>query len=354
MNFSAFIQRGHFSVCCFLVIVAATTVSKAAAEYEVQGKVRQSIAGFNGSKLEYSNEFTVYVRDCSWLIKIIETNGNGGVWQRELGSTNGTEIFESGMPLDGINLFANRETVLQAFISSNTLPVDRSDDGIVGHLWLMFASQCYWTSLRTSRLTPVFDWRASVGVNPKATMEADWELLGGPGSLPREVTYLGQWDQTNGLYRITGTNSVEGTLIPSGFTFEECHAGPFDPNKMIYSTVVRKRVEAVVTSVRSVCSRMILLPVLGGGRTAIVDWRLKERNSGNSVPSYIIQDSKQWPSVEEAKGILKAAEQAHGGSAPTALVQSHRTPVLVALVCAFMLGPLGIYFLWKRSTLHTG
>ena len=35
--------------------------------------------------------------------------------------------------------------------------------------------------------------------NPDLKVSAQWQLLNGPGALPREVGYLGQWDETNRL-----------------------------------------------------------------------------------------------------------------------------------------------------------
>ena len=63
-------------------------------EYEVDGLVSQTMIQFNGTNLHASASFTVYVRDCGWMIKTVETNELGGIVDREIGSTNGTEIFE--------------------------------------------------------------------------------------------------------------------------------------------------------------------------------------------------------------------------------------------------------------------
>jgi hypothetical protein len=349
------------------VVVAFTSW---AAEYEVEGKIRQSIVQVNSITQEYSCDFTIYVRDCSWLIKTIDHDGNGTIWQREVGSTNGMEIYESNVRLDpagpakqGTENDDRTKTITsgartsklpgQCFISGNSIPVELLDKGVNGHLWLMFASQCYWGNLNTNWLTPVYDWHASVGANPKGKVAAEWELMGGPGSLPLQVRYLGEWGQTNGLYRVTGTNSVQGILIPSGFVFEESHVGALQSNGVIHGMTVRKRVEADVTSAKAVCSRQSLIPVLESG-TVIVDWRLKEPTSVNSVPSYIMRHSGKWPSVEEAKAILKAAQQSQDSFGQIRLAQLHHTPVLVVLMCAFLLGPLGIYFVWRRSGKNAG
>src|ERR1017187_4705020 len=125
----------------------------------------------------------------------------------------------------------------------------------------MFASQCYWTKLKSERLTPVYDWHAAIAAHgSRRNVTAKWELLAGTGSLPREVAYLGQWGETNGLYRAKGTTLAGSTLIPNGFVFEERYVGPIQGNSLIHGMALRKRVEVEVTAIRPVCSKASLLP----------------------------------------------------------------------------------------------
>jgi ankyrin repeat protein len=158
-----------------------TRSASSAYEYEVDGLVNQTITQFNGTNLHASASFTVYVRDCSWLIATTETNEAGGMVAREIGSTNGTEIYECTHGLGGFGPMMGQ-------IESNNIPVGEQDSAVVGHLWLMFASQCYWPNLNSDQLTPIYDWRASVaaasiGFGNHQKVSADWELLNGLGSL---------------------------------------------------------------------------------------------------------------------------------------------------------------------------
>jgi hypothetical protein len=113
----------------FLIIIFGATNICLCNEYEVKGSIRQSIIDFDSPRFEYTNEFTVYVRDCDWLIQTTERQA-GHVCVREVGATNDTEIYES-----------------TGMIKSKGIPVELLDRGVVGHLWLMFASQCYWKNL---------------------------------------------------------------------------------------------------------------------------------------------------------------------------------------------------------------
>ncbi len=252
-------------------------------EYEVDGLVNQTMIQFNGTNLHASASFTVYVRDCGWMIKTVETNELGSVFGREIGSTNGTEIFECE---DGSGMgFAD--------IESNNIPVGEYDSAVFGHLWLMFASQCYWPALNSDQLTPIYDWRASVaaassmfGNRQKAS--ADWELLNGPSSLPREVRYLDAMNRTNAIYTITGTNSAGGMLFPAGFVFKQ-----FNGDRLT------KRVEVEVTAIRPVCSRANLIPLPSKG-TMVVDRRF-DSGVPNRPPSYQNPVFGQWLSADESK-----------------------------------------------------
>jgi hypothetical protein len=315
--------------------VIGVAFSSSGAEYEVKGTITQEINYTKMPVVRTTNEFTVYVRDCAWLIQTVENDGNGHSWQREVGSTNGVEIYE----LNG----------RRAFISDTSIPVELLDKGVDGHLWLMFASQCYWGSLHTDQLTPVYDWKASVGANPDRKVTAEWDLLNGPGSLPREVRYLGEWDETNGLYRATGTNSVSGMLIPSGFVFEERNVGSIKPNTFIHEMALRKRVEAAVTSVQAVCSRKNLMPDWGNGELITIDWRLKKAGSGHNVPSYFTPESEKWPSVELADKLVKAQHPHHD----LVLKQPASNPTAILIVmCVFLVVPPIIYFALNRPRKH--
>jgi hypothetical protein len=305
-----------------MLMAAATAVSGRAAEYEVTGNIRETIVQ-NGNRgdLCCTNGFTVFVRDGAWLIRTFETNTIGAVMKREFGSTNGRDIYgitvssqpaapanPAGTNSPGPANVRRPQPYNLAEITTTGIPVGNLDKDMHAHLWLMFASQSYWTHLTTNRLTPVYNFNAAAPLNPNLTVEGTWDLLGGPGSLPREARYLGQWGETNGLYRVTGTNLVGGVLIPSSFFFEERHVGPIEGDSLVHSMALRKRVDAVVTSVKPVCSLTNLLPVMEE-RTIIIDRRL-----AGSLPDYLNPTPGKWPSVQEAGPLAadRQAQQARG------------------------------------------
>jgi hypothetical protein len=224
------------------------------------------------------------------------------------------------------------------------VPVGQMDDAVVGHLWLMFASQCYWPNLKTDHLTPVYDWHASIAAGGgKLSVKAEWDLLKGPESLPREVRDLGQWDETNALYKASGVTLAGGTPIPNGFVFEERHAVQFK------GMVLRKRVDVDVTSVRPVCSVSNLLPS-PQAMTMVIDRRVDQGAPTNRPPAYPNPVSGQWASLNEATKLAEARKITDSDALRHFQVQpSHHPRVVIVVVCCLMLGPLGAYFLWKRT-----
>lgn len=315
------------------VAICMPTAAKAA-EYEVHGTIHQMIVDHVRGNQETTSEFTVFVRDCGWLIQTIEQDGKGNICRRELGSTNGTEIvectanFKSAAPAQSLGWNT-------AIIVSNSIPIGRLDNSVVGHLWLMFASQCYWPHLKSNLLTPVYDWHVTVGTNSEIKLKAEWDLLAGPGSLPREVRYYKRRNETNGIYMVTSTNTTGTIPMPGGFVFEERYI-------VSDALLVRKRVVAEVSSISSKCSRDSLLP-LAGGRTVAVDYRLAQQDSAH-IPTYIQPGNQGWPSVEKARRLAAANNRRRGAQ--------HSSRILVGVICALLLAPILFFIPWKRSQMR--
>jgi hypothetical protein len=324
----------------------------------------------NGSQLHATASFTVFVRNCGWLIQTMETNEIGNICRREIGSTNGNEIHECEWQLGRVSqtlIQANTESsrtstnkassaAMLAVIVSNNIPVGETDSAVVGHLWLMLASQCYWPNLQSDRLTPIYDWRASVGAQGQnRKVSAGWDLLSGLGSLPREVRYLGLWGETNGLYTITGTNVVEGVLIPGGFIFKQFRIGPVNETTFTHEMTLIKHVDVAVTAVRPGCSVASLIPS-PEGPAVIVDERF---NSGtpNRPPSYQNPVIGQWPGIEQSK-VLAKVQQTKDLQTLNQMDQlrmkgqsnlpPHRSKVVFIVMCILVAAPPIIYFVLQR------
>ena len=339
-------------------LIAVCTLSTFAAEYEVDGRITELVTDLRNDQNVtnfYTNAFTVYVQGCAWMIRTTEEAGHGAARIRTVGSVNGTEIFDLTKNVEGLNArggdhssisYQKQTSPNRALVYSNSIPVGHLDIDMVGHLWLMFASQCYWSSLgtNTTLLTPVYDWNASALAYKDKKVRAGWELLNGIGSLPREVRYFGLWDETNGLYRASGVKYAGGAPVPAGFVFEERHA-----SYATHSMELDKRVVAEISMVREGCSLTDLLPV-PLGQTIVIDHRLAGRNAhGGRYSDYVIEAAGKWPSIEKAIDLAEAhqakLEQLEQRSPNRErLLQTHRVPALVAFVCVFMLGPLCIYF----------
>ena len=250
---------------------------------EVHGEIVQTIYNVDGSiQSDTKALFTVFVRDCAWLIHSTDLDKVGRpVVARETGCINGSEIYEVvGDEEDGkVGTSKWKRNWNLASIVSNGVPVGHSDNYFVCHLWLMFASGCYFAGLSSNWLTPAYDVNAYLTINPDLKQESKWQLANGPGSLPVNVVYLADGDFTNATYVSTGITNVGGTQLASGFVFEQrlpglgFAPGPLRLDRTGAQYRIRRRAVATVTFVRAFCSRSNLLPEARGA-TLVVDHRL--------------------------------------------------------------------------------
>jgi hypothetical protein len=301
-------------VCCLLL---GMVVRVPAAEYEVDGQLEQTIYKWDGSVATLQkSQFTIFVRDCSWLIRTTQSNTNGKpVAASETACVNGTEIYEVAGRADNGNQGAGQrsQSMNMATVVSNNLPVGERDGYFVCHLWLMFASGCYFQNRTNHWLTPVYDSNASVDVKPYLEAKARWELIDGPGSLPTNIVYYDYLNYASSsidaTYTATGVTNAGTIKIPSGFVFERriyggFLPGPIQPGKTFPDYGISKRAVATVTAVRPVCSRRDLAPT-AKGKTMVIDKRVWQDPS-SKVPvtvlkRYMVEDGVQWLPFAKAK-----------------------------------------------------
>jgi hypothetical protein len=301
------------SWACPILFSAVVTVS--AAEYEVEGNIEQAIYKRDGSVATLQkSQFTVFVRDCSWLIRTTQNNTNGKpVAASETACVNGTEIFEVAGRTDNANTGAGQRSppMNMASIVSNNIPVGQNAGYSVCHLWLMFASGCYFQNRSNKWLTPVYDSNASANVRPDLKREAEWDLIDGPESLPKRVVYYNHNFGRNidAIYTATGLTNAGTTKIPNGFVFEyrmnrNFLPGPIEPGQTFPSYGIYKRAVATVTAVRPYCSRKDLTPT-AKGKTMVIDQRAWQ-DPASQVPVtvlkyYVVQDGVKWLPFAKAK-----------------------------------------------------
>ena len=312
----------RFTTLCLLL---GTFVKTSAAQYEVDGQIEQTLYKMDGSvQSEGKSRFTIFVKDCSWLIQTTNLDAEGKpLTVNETACTNGGVIYSLGVTInkDNLNGGLNRAAAMNfANIYSNNVPVGEDDGYFICHLWLMFASSCYFENPATNWLTPAYDLNASAAVNRDLKREAKWELINGPGSLPLKVVYLdhnrdgADRDQaaTNATYTATGVTNAGELKIPSGFVFEQrvgdrfftrFAPGPIMPGESAPTYRIRKRAVATVTDVRPYCSRSEFVPA-AKGITQVTDERLARVPNFNPRMYYRFPDGVRWVSVEEAKKLV--------------------------------------------------
>jgi len=337
-------------------------------EYELDGHVKQTLTSKVRGVGHATASFTLYVRDDGWLIDTVETNELGEVVQRHIASTNASDIFECVQPLGMLHVssdnssngvpiepvFAKSPSPMFATVETNCLPVGNTGTAVVGHLWLMLASRGYWSNLDSDRLTPIYDWQASSSAHGQfMKMRAGWELLGDRDSLPRKVWYLGTWGETNGLYIVTQTNSVNGMLVASSFVFEQFEVGPLSEETLIHEMISMKRVDVSVTSIRPKCSKDNLIPA-PTDQAYIIDRRF-DSGIPNQPPSYRNPVAGKWPTIEESKRLAFRIKDAYARSVavqkPITGGREHqakyRRLILYCMLLALTIPPAFVFFARK-------
>ena len=328
-------------VTCFLLYSSwSSHADLIGRSYEIEGTIEQIIQD-DRFPLQVKGEFKVFVQDCAWRIQVIEDKQfpqRREYLKREIGSTNGTEIFEVVTPLDPGGGQTNtpprrarNSRFNTATLVSNAVPVGQLEGSVVGHLWLMLASQCHLSGLKTNMLTPVYDVSASAPGNPNLKYKAEWELIAGPGSLPLNVTYFTDSGTTNAMYRATGMTNVNGTTFPTGFLFEHYMGGDL--------AQVRKRATVVVTHIRTESSLTNLLPIVTD-KTVVVDRRLAQAAQPTRVITYTATSNTPLPTIADAK-------KTHERKA----TPPKRSPVVVAVLVTMFCLPLaaGTIYFWRRG-----
>jgi len=291
----------HYTVqtrswCAILFFVLGAVFAASAAEYEVDGEIVQTAFKMDGSIRDaYRGTFTVFVDGCSWLIQMTNQDGNGKPYSwSETAFTNGGEIYALGGVIKKEAWMPNH-----GWICSNNVPVGEGDININGHLWLMFASGCYFKSLTTNRITPVYDCNASVAEDPKMRREARWELFSGPASLPSNVVYIGDIGvPIDAIYWATGVTNTGKLQMASGFEFERrigrgFAPGPTTPGRSIPDYGILSRATATVTAVRPGCSRKDLLPT-AEGFIKVIDERLSPITGPLGPRTYDVREGSPW------------------------------------------------------------
>lgn len=281
-----------------LCLIIGGTGIVSATDYELDGVLEQTIYNRDGSVATFhKSQFTVFVRDCAWLIRTTQNDTNGKpVVASETACVNGAEIYQVSGRMDAGSATAGRgsRSLNQALIVSNNVPIGRSDGYFVCHIWQMFASGCYFQNRTNSWLAPVYDLNASADVMPYLKLKAKWELIDGPGSLPKSVAYYRDDNSIDATYTATGATNAGTVKIPSGFVFEwrnltQGRVYPYSrtvTNQPASTNNLRKRTMGTVTAVRPYCSRKDLTPT-AKGKTLVTDQRPLQELWSPSLPTNI-------------------------------------------------------------------
>lgn len=346
-----------------MVLAAALTLRLAGAtgEFELHGVITQESLFPSGSTPVVSRPFSVYVRDCQWLIHAERERPGYTPDVQEYGSTNGQVIYRVGVP--GLPLGQNTSggktplPLAGATIVSNSVVVSSESGLYLAHLWLMFAARCYLEAHVGQEIAPVYDEAANALHDKGYQQVASWTLSPQPPHLPENICFLNtrgrvtmgkdrravyvrsstHQDYTNALYRVTGFTNVGGLTLPTGFVFTR-----YGPVREGAEFKLREysRAVAVVTNASSRCSRASLLPVFPD-RIVVADKRLERAEPSIPTVSYA---AKSFPTAPEVVKIHQIQQARQEPKTP-----GQRWGVLAFVLLALMpLAVLGARRLWQR------
>jgi len=347
------------------VLVALFAFRSFAQEFEVEGVTTyRQISGTGKTVTLRSETFTVFVRDCQWLIQTREERPGGTPAMWEIGQISPSEVVQLGIPSTPTNAIGSNRVAIpplrSAVVFSNAVPVGCLDKTIAP-LWIMFASHCFLRGRTNDLITPVYDQVAGPTFNPNLKQQARWSFLPKAPGLPSVLDYFndGQlhsmsksnlpsvfklpkpYDQgfTNAICYATGVTNIGGLALPSGFVFER-----YMPANGRKSTDLRvmERVEASVTAVRSSCSRENLMPELSRkSNTVIVDRRSAPTNDLKLAVTLNNEESGGiWPKAEAVRKVEAERKKT--------IKNARIRPVLVVVFALILFTPLLLFFL-KRG-----
>jgi hypothetical protein len=284
-----------------------------AAEFEVGGNVvvYSPNARTHTTNAGPASAFRISVKDCQWLIHLDEQSESWeGNAKREIGSANGLEIFELDEALERPGVIKSKPDlskigpelklgpVYTGTMVSNNVHVPPALMRVSGHLWLAFASACYFPSLKTNELTPVYDPSAAAKNNANIKRKAKWSLLNGEKSLPREVSFFREDGTLEARYQALETTNISGVVVPMKILFERFEA-PFPVGQIKEAKLIRSAL-ITVNSVRPICSITNFLPEIPG-LTVITDFR-------TSGPANVYK-SDHWVGWIEGKKLARDVQK---------------------------------------------
>jgi hypothetical protein len=181
------------------------------------------------NSMVFTNRFSVAVDGCRYRILVVD-QGNGN---RCEAAFDNSELYEFFSVKSGVN------ASYTCVINTNNIPPD--DGRTLNYLWLAYASSCYFSAVKTNRLTPIWMLDDPDLLDQGFDVKAFWQTQTGLPHVPVGVFYLSDgivralssdkrhiefrypapFDQgfTNAVYTASATEMVGNLVLPARFVF---------------------------------------------------------------------------------------------------------------------------------------
>ena len=280
-----------------------------AQNFEVDGRIRYKVFGAGAasagqiSSMIFTNRFSVAVDGCRYRILVVDQdNGN-----RCEAAFDGSELYE---------FFSMKSEVNDSYtclIDTNSIPPD--DGRTLNYLWLAYASSCYFSVVKTNRLTPIWMLDDPNLLDQDFNVKAFWQTQTGLPHVPVAVFYLSDgivralssdkrhiefrypppFDQgfTNAVYTALATEAVGNLVLPARFVFTRYYVQ--DPQHVSVLNVT----EGEALSLREGTVKPPFRPTCTG-QAFVIDKRFRGLDKLVPAITYHVTNGN-WPTTEELR-----------------------------------------------------
>lgn len=329
-----------------------------AQNFEAEGRITYTVfgggAGFAAetSSMSFTNRFWVAVDGCRYKISVDQGNGNRC-----------EAAFDSGELYEFFTMKSGSNDSYTCLIDTNSIPPD--DGRTLNYLWLAYASSCYFSAVKTNRLTPIWMLDDPDLLAQSFSVQASWQTESDLPHLPVAVFYLSDGIHralssdkrhiefrypppfaqgfTNAVYTALATKVVGTLVLPTRFVFTRYYVQ--DPQHLSVLNVT----EGDALSLREGTAKPPFRPS-SKGQVFVIDKRFRGSDKPVPVISYHVTNGN-WPTLAELRPLytkklsrdLMARNRLAGlphGDLPVRFWRGVMIAVIVAPLLALAVGKL--------------
>lgn len=254
-SYNRLAARPFKETACFCILVFSCFAGGVSfgQQYQVEGKVSGTAFDLDGKPMPDavpSHEFILCVSNCVWEMTLRLSDETAAYYRKQASDT-GRSFDMSDydrLTFDGTNLyyFSDEETSFGKYsakmrAAGTLIPADKDNlatAAVVGqevphfiegdsHIWLAYASSCYFKNLTTNLLEVTWRWGfveigGLLGPSQSVKRRTSWLLQQDAPQLPKSVTYyLGDFGNlTNAQYAVHSYKTFQNLTLPVESTLD--------------------------------------------------------------------------------------------------------------------------------------